>query len=101
LVLIDCHSEFNHGAIVLQIGFMIFKEFNDSSSELLTIFLFIHEEGTPNEVFRVEMGVGNDSRAFPWVVDVSAGVDVSIVDLDFKISLWMRPSPRDMRARTL
>jgi hypothetical protein len=58
LVLIDCHSEFNPGGIVLQIGFMIFKEFHNSSSELVTIFLFIHEEGTPNEVFRDENGRG-------------------------------------------
>jgi hypothetical protein len=37
---------------------MIFNEFYNASSELLAVFLFIHKEGSSNEVFWVEDGRG-------------------------------------------
>jgi hypothetical protein len=76
---------------------MVFNEFNNASSDLLATFLLIHKEGTSYKVFKVENGRRLWSTDSPSV-DVLAGLELSIVDQDLRISLWIPP---DMWAHKL
>jgi hypothetical protein len=76
---------------------VVFNKFNKSSSELLAIFLFIHEEGVSNQVFKVE----GDGSILISTLRVLAGLDLSIVDVSLRVPLWVGLSPPDMQACTL
>jgi hypothetical protein len=54
LVLIDRHPELDPHRVIFHHGLMIFNEFDNSSSELLAIFLFVHKEGASHKVLRIE-----------------------------------------------
>jgi hypothetical protein len=55
-IIIDRHSDLDPSEVIFHSGLVVFNTLNNLSSELLSVFLFIHEEGTSNQVFRIEDG---------------------------------------------